>query len=64
MSDTIKNLISAIATGDAATTQDAFNAAMAEKVSARLDDRRAEIASNMFKAEEQVAIEEPAATEE
>lgn len=70
MSDTIKNLISAIAVGDAAITQDAFAAAMAEKVSARLDDKRAEVASNMFKTEEPTAVEtevtteEPAATEE
>lgn len=66
MSDTIKNLISAIAVGDAAVTQDAFNAAMAEKVSSILDDKRAEVASTMFKTEEpvEVATEEPAATEE
>lgn len=74
MSDTIKNLISAIASGDAATTQDAFNAAMAEKISARLEDMRADVAANMFKTEEpvevtaevdaEVTIEEPAATEE
>lgn len=72
MSDTIKDLISAIASGDASTTQDAFNAAMAEKVSARLEDMRADVAANMFKTEEPVAAdaeaeattEEPAATEE
>lgn len=64
MSDTIKNLISAIATGDAATTQDAFNAAMAEKISARLDDKREVVAYNMFNTEEPTAVEEPIATEE
>jgi hypothetical protein len=64
VSDTIKNLISAIAVGDAAVTQDAFNAAMAEKVSASLEAKRAEVASTMFKVEEPVATEEPAATEE
>lgn len=63
MSDTIKNLISAIATGDAAMTQDAFNSAMAEKVSIALDNRREEVAASMFKAEEQVATE-PTDTEE
>jgi hypothetical protein len=64
VSDTIKNLISAIAMGDAATTQDAFNAAMAEKVSVALDNRRAEVASTMFKTEEPMSAEEPTATEE
>jgi len=58
MSDTIKNLISAIASGDASTTQDAFNLAMAEKISDKLETMRADVAQNMFKTPE--SVEEPA----
>jgi hypothetical protein len=59
MTDTIKNLISAIATGDASTTQDAFNLAMAEKISDKLETMRADVAQNMFKTPE--SVDEPAA---
>jgi hypothetical protein len=62
MSETIKNLISAIATGNAVDTESAFNSAMAEKISTRLDTMRQEVAQGMFKpAAEAVAEETPAA---
>jgi hypothetical protein len=62
MSETIKNLISAIATGNAVDTESAFNSAMAEKISTRLDTMRQEVAQGMFKpAVEAVAEETPAA---
>lgn len=64
MSDTIKNLISAIATGDAVNTENAFNAAMAEKISAKLDDMRQNVAMNMFKAPEQAIVDTEVNTEE
>lgn len=48
MSQTIKDLISAIATGDAINTEVAFNAAMYEKISTKLDDMRMQVAQNMF----------------
>ena len=38
MSETVKNLISAIATGNAVETQNAFNTAMAEKISDKLEE--------------------------
>jgi hypothetical protein len=57
-----KNLVSALAAGDADGIEVAFNSAMAEKISARLDDMRIDMAKTMFKTPEQTA--EPAATEE
>lgn len=57
MSETVKNLISAIATGNAVETENAFNTAMAEKISVKLDDMRVNVAQNMFKTPEAVAEE-------
>lgn len=57
MSETVKNLISAIATGNAVETQNAFNTAMAEKISDKLDDMRVQVAQNMFKTPEAVTEE-------
>jgi hypothetical protein len=48
MTDTVKNLISAIVQGNAADTEGAFQAAMAEKLSTKLDDLRVQVAHNMF----------------
>jgi tRNA(Ile2) C34 agmatinyltransferase TiaS len=53
----VKDLISAIASGSAIDTQTAFNQVMAEKISAKLDDMRVEVAQNMF-ATESVDLEE------
>ncbi len=47
---TTLELINAIATGDAVATENAFNAAMAEKISSKLDDLRVNVAHNMFNA--------------
>lgn len=47
----VKDLINAISMGNAAETQEVFQAVMAEKISARLDDMRIEVAKNMFKEE-------------
>lgn len=58
MSDTIKNLISAIASGDATNTENSFNAAVAEKISAKLDDMRQNVAMNMFKTVTETTPEE------
>lgn len=44
----VKDLINAIASGSAIHTEQAFNQVMAEKISARLDDMRIEVAQNMF----------------
>ena len=56
------DLINAIANGDAVATEQAFNSAMAEKVSAQLETMRSDIAKSMFNTQEQVA--EPAAAVE
>ena len=59
MSNTLE-LIDAISKGNAVDTEAAFNAAMAEKISAKLDDMRASVAKNMFSSqqEEQTGSEE------
>lgn len=57
---TTLELINAIASGDATQTEAAFGSAMAEKISAKLDDMRVQIAQNMFNAVEP-AQAEPAA---
>jgi hypothetical protein len=57
MSENVKDLISAIASGNAIETEDAFNSAMAEKLSVALDNMRINVAQGMFKAPE-VATEE------
>ena len=48
MNETVHNLVDAIASGDALGTQNAFAAAMAEKLSTRLDTMRADVAQSMF----------------
>jgi len=62
MSDSVRNLINAISVGSAIDTEEAFNSAMAEKISVKLDDMRQEVAANMFKTAE--AVEETTETDE
>lgn len=45
----VQDLISAIATGSAVETEQAFNQVMAEKIAARLEDMRVDVAQSMFK---------------
>jgi hypothetical protein len=53
------DLVSAIINKDATGIETAFNTAMAEKISARLDDMRTDVAQTMFKQEEpEVVVEE------
>jgi hypothetical protein len=61
MSETTYNLIQAMANGDALETEQAFGAAMAEKLAVKLDDMRTGIAQNMFNAQEPVVEQEPEA---
>lgn len=64
MNETVKHLVDAIAAGDALETQNAFAAAMAEKLSTRLDNMRAEVAQNMFTSQETEEVSEiPVETE-
>ena len=51
---TTLELINAIANGDAVATENAFNASMAEKISAKLDDMRINVAKTMFNPEQEV----------
>jgi hypothetical protein len=56
--EAVKNLVSALAAGDAAAIETSFNDAMAEKISARLDDMRIDVAKGMFAAQEEAATGE------
>ena len=64
MSETTYNLIQAMANGDALETEQAFGAAMAEKLAVKLDDMRTGIAQNMFNAQEPVVEEDYELTDE
>lgn len=46
-----RDLVNAIAAGDAMEIETAFNAAMSEKISTRLDDKRIEVARNLFSSD-------------
>ena len=52
MSESVRNLINAIESGSAVSTEEQFNTAMAEKISVKLDAMRQEVAANMFASEE------------
>lgn len=52
------DLVSAIINKDATGIETAFNTAMAEKISTRLDDMRTNVAQSMFKTEEPEAVVE------
>ena len=47
---TTKDLIDALAAGDATGIETTFNAAMAERISAKIDDMRTQVAQSMFAA--------------
>lgn len=63
MSETVKQLVTAMLQKDAIGTEASFQSAMAEKISAKLDDMRMNVAQSMFKTPE-TAVEEPAASVE
>lgn len=50
MTDTTRDLVDAISTGDAVGIESSFNTAMAEKISVQLDVMRQNVAQNMFSA--------------
>ena len=67
MSESVKQLVTAMLQKDAMATETAFQSAMAEKISAKLDDMRVSVAQSMFKTPEaavETAVEQPAATVE
>jgi hypothetical protein len=61
MNDTVLALVDAIKTGDATTTENAFAAAIGEKITAKIEDMRQSISANMFKVAEEPTqnVEEP-----
>jgi hypothetical protein len=65
---TTKDLIDALAAGDATGIETTFNAAMAERISAKIDDMRTQVAQSMFatpqEETEEVSNEESAAETE
>jgi hypothetical protein len=58
------DLVSAIINKDAVGIETAFNTAMGEKISSRLEDMRTDIAQTMFNTPEEDTIEEPVAAEQ
>lgn len=56
-----RDLINAIAAGDAIEIENAFSTTMAEKVSGRIDDMRVDVAQNLFSEK---SVEEPTETTE
>jgi len=63
MSEHTLDLVSAIVNKDATGIEDAFNAAMAEKIAARLEDMHTAVAQSMFKQPD-ITVEEPNNSEE
>lgn len=53
-----RDLINAIAAGDAIEIENAFNSVLAEKVSARIDDMRIDVAQNLFAEQQTEELEE------
>ena len=64
MTQGVKDLISAIVQGDAASIDAAFNAEMATRVSSKLEDMRVSVAQNMFATEQVEEVTEEAAVED
>jgi len=64
MNENIKDLVNAMLAKDANGTQAAFQAAMAETISAKLDDMRQNMAQNMFKTAAEVPAADPVVEEE
>jgi hypothetical protein len=58
MNESVKNLVDAIQAKDAIGTEAAFQAAMAEKISARLDSMRQDVAQSMFNQYENEVVSE------
>ena len=65
MSDTTKDLVNAIVKGDAMGTETNFAAAIADKITDKLDVMRQDVAKNMFATPEpEVALEDTEETVE
>ena len=64
MNETVLALVDAINSGDAIDTENAFAAAMAEKLSVKIDEYRQSVAASMFAKPEEVVEEETISEEE
>lgn len=58
MTESVINLVNAIKSGDAVATEQSFADAMAEKIGARIETMRSDIAQNMFGQQAAVVEEE------
>lgn len=56
-SEAIRNMVNNILAGNNSDAQDNFNTAMAEKLTASLDDKKQEIAASLGKKEEDEAVQ-------
>ena len=57
MTDTVRELVDAMVKGDALGTEKTFGAAMAEKLSVKLDDMRTNVAQTMFITQEELDLD-------
>ena len=64
MSENISNLVNAIKDANALETENAFSAAIADKLADKLDAMRQDVAKNMFASPEAVMEDEPEVTDE
>ena len=64
MNENVQELVKAMLAKDASGTEAAFQAAMAEKISAKLDDMRSNIAQSMFKSPVEEPSSDPVVEEE
>jgi hypothetical protein len=60
MNENVKELVNAMLAKDADKMQAAFQASVAEKISAKLDDMRSSMAQSMFKTQEEPSVEQNA----
>lgn len=58
INESVENLVAAIKQGDAISTEQAFAAAMADKLGSLIDAKRQEVASTMFAQPEVTSAEE------
>jgi len=58
----VHTLIDAIASGDSQATQQAFEAEMMSRVATRMDEKRQEVARNLFNVQESSDLDEAAQT--
>lgn len=63
MSERVRELVDAMVAGSASGMEAAFQDAMAEKLSVKLDDMRVNVAQNMFRGESGAVVEDESVEE-